>query len=184
MERILNRKWATHCLYSALAHASDLIQARGMKRFFEYHSLKNEAEVICLQRRMANRRWKSAFPDINEGIKLLQEYQVDRFKSITPNTVNNDTYVTTIKNLIESCLKHEKNTLVLLNDEIKHCNIEDFDVIEDFAKETDCVCKELMRLITCYNKYNWKSEYIENLQVQLHDHYEGKTKETFHMDFC
>jgi hypothetical protein len=183
MQKIIDWKYATHILYRYLSHASDLIQARGMKRFFEYHSLKNECEVICLMRRMANRRWKSAFPDIQVAVKMLSDYQVDKFRSIYPNTVSNDVYTGTIKNLIESCLKHEEDTKKLLNDEAKIAKLEDFDVIEDFAVCADETSKELMRLITCYNKYSWNSAYLEGLQKEMHDCYEEKTEEKFKMYF-
>ena len=110
--------------------------------------------------------------------------QIERFAGISPNNVSNDTYSLTIKGLIELALAHEKETITLLNNESKRCNLEDFDVIEDFAKDADCVCKCLMRMITHCNKVNWKSEYLQVHQNEIHDHYESLTKEGFKMDFC
>ena len=181
---IIDRKYATAILYEYLSHASDLIQARGMKRLFEYYALKNNTEAICLMRRMANRRWKSAFPNLDIAKKLLMNAQIEKFASIIPNNVSNDTYSLTIKGLIELALAHEKETIKLLNEESKKCSLEDFDIIEDFSCEADCLCKYLMRMITKYNKYNWKSEYLENDQILVHDHFEEKTKEGFKIDFC
>jgi hypothetical protein len=184
MQKIIDWKYATHVLYRYLSHASDLIQARGMKRFFEYHSLKEEAEIICLMRRVANRRWKSAFPDVNLAMKFLNEYQIDKFKTIYPNTVSNDVYTGTIKNLIESCLKHEEDTKKLLNEEVKKVPIEDVELLEGFAICADETCKCLMRMITKYNKFSWQAAYIECDQVEVHNHYEELTKKDFKMHFC
>jgi hypothetical protein len=153
MRKIIDRKYSTKILYDYLSHACDLIQAGGFKRMFEYYALKNGAECTGLMRRMANRRFQSAFPDLKIAASLLEDFSIERFMSLNPSTVTNDFYSKVIQEMLEAFMKHECHSKQIYHEESKVCQIEDFDVIEDFSVCSDSLCKELNRILCLYRKY-------------------------------